>query len=123
MGCSEAVPNVCPVPFRLYGITNVVWVGRKVGQIDPLSTVVYIPSDSWPCEVEGTDVGETEDSIPRFMSVVSEVRLPGQPTLLRWSLPRPWLRFALDGASVVYQGNRVAPCRQISTDGGAMGDS
>ena len=87
---------------RLYGITSVVWVARKVGQIDPLSTVIYIPSDSWSCEVEGTDVDGIEDSIPRFMSVASEVRLPGQPTLLQWGLPRPWLRFALDGASVVY---------------------
>ena len=67
---------------RLYGITNVVWVGRKVGQIDPLSTVIYIPPDSWSCEVEETDAGETEDSIPRFVSVASEVRPPGQPTLL-----------------------------------------
>ena len=123
MRCSEAIPNVCPVPFRLYGITNVVWVGRKVGQADSLSTVIYIPLDSWPCEVEGTDVGETEDSIPMFNSVASEVRPPGQPTLLQWGLPRPWLQFALHGASVMCQGNRVAPCRQISVDGGAMGDS
>ena len=42
--------------------------------------------------------------------VASEAEPPGQPAFLRWGLPRSWLHFALDGASVVCGGNLVFPC-------------